>query len=151
MAGKAQETPGSKAQYNTKHRNELFAYFQQRGSGHFTVADVCAYFREQGTSIGTATVYRQLEHMVDEGIVNKYIIDSNSPACFEYLGREEHCHEDVCFHCKCEACGKLIHLHCHELMAIQEHLWEHHSFKLTPTRTVFYGLCEECARKEGAA
>ena len=54
----------------------------------------------------------------------------------------------TCFHCKCEKCGKLIHLHCEELQEIQSHLLGEHGFQLDPRRTVLYGLCEGC-RAEG--
>ena len=43
--------------------------------------------------------------------------------------------------------GKHIHLHCEELAMIQGHLMEHHQFLLNPMRTVFYGVCEQCAGK----
>ena len=44
------------------------------------------------------TAYRRLEKLVDEGIINKYIIDPGSPACFEYVGEDSHQDSDVCFH-----------------------------------------------------
>ena len=82
------------------------------------------------------------------GIINKYIIDSNSPACFEYMDEEIHRDGEPCFHCKCEKCGKLIHLHCDEMIEIQSHMMEKHQFMLDPLRTVFYGICEECRCSE---
>lgn len=131
-------------QYNTRQRSRLLEYMQTVPGEHFTAKDVCDYFQACGTPIGVATVYRQLERMVEEGLVNKYIIDANSPACFEYVDRAHNCTEE-CFHCKCEKCGKLIHLHCEELVQIRSHLKEEHHFTLDPLRTVFYGLCEDCA------
>lgn len=131
-------------QYNTRQRSRLLEYMQAVPGEHFTAKDVCDYFQACGTPIGVATVYRQLERMVEDGVVNKYIIDANSPACFEYVDRQATCGEE-CFHCKCEKCGKLIHLHCEELVQIRSHLKEEHHFTLDPLRTVFYGLCEDCA------
>ena len=131
-------------QYNTRQRSRLLEYMQTVPGEHFTAKDVCDYFQACGTPIGVATVYRQLERMVEEGLVNKYIIDANSPACFEYVGEDMHVEAETCFHCKCEKCGKLIHLHCDELAEIQSHLYKEHRFKLDLMRTVFYGLCEQC-------
>ena len=133
-----------KSQYKTKHREELIAYLETVAGQHVTVSDVCAYFQTLGKPMGTATVYRQMERLVSEGMVNKYIIDANSPACFEYVGPDSHKDREECFHLKCEKCGRLIHLHCDELSEIREHLLEEHSFKLDPKRTVYYGLCEKC-------
>lgn len=133
-----------KPKYKTKQREMLISYLSSVSGEHITAGDVCEYFKEQGVSIGQATVYRQLESLVDEGIVNKYMIDANSPACFEYMGEETHAGAGICFHCKCSKCGKLLHLHCGELMEIQDHLQKEHGFMLDPKRTVFYGICEEC-------
>ena len=133
-----------RSKYRTKQRKLLLEYFETIPGAHFTAADICEYFREKGAPIGQSTVYRQLESLVDEGILNKYIIDGNTPACFEYTGRDEHRDEEKCFHCKCEKCGELIHLHCDEIARIKDHLYDEHRFRLDPMRTVFYGLCEKC-------
>ena len=134
--------------YKTKQREILLKYLESVSGMHITAGDVCDFFKKQGIPIGQATVYRQLESLVDSGLVNKYNLDSNSSACFEYIGSDCHAGGQVCFHCKCEKCGKLIHLHCDELACISEHLYNEHKFKLDPLRTVFYGLCEECAEPE---
>ena len=134
----------SRSKYKTKQRDLLLAYFETVPGVHITANDVCDYFRSQGAAIGQSTIYRHLESLVDEGILKKYIIGANSPACFEYVEASSHCEGEVCFHCKCEKCGKLIHLHCDELRAIQSHFLAEHRFRLDPTRTVFYGLCEQC-------
>ena len=109
------------------------------------------FFKEQGITIGTTTVYRNLEKMVEQGMVAKYNVDGTSSACFEYLGAEEHCHKTSCFHCKCEKCGKLIHLHCEDVVKLEQHLMDSHGFQMDPCRTVFYGICEECRSAEDEA
>ena len=132
--------------YKTKQRETLIKYLETVPGVHITVNDVCDHFRSRGEAIGRATVYRQLERLVSEGVVNKYVIDGVSPACFEYM--KEHAKgrdSEVCYHCKCEKCGRVIHLHCDELSGTQAHLLAEHSFMLDPQRTVFYGLCEKCA------
>ncbi|MBR4445788.1 MAG: transcriptional repressor [Solobacterium sp.] len=131
--------------YKTKQREILLQYMKENTGRHITAAQVCDYVRAQGTSIGQATVYRQLERMVDEGILSKYMIDANTPACFEYVGENGHADAEACFHCKCEKCGKLIHMHCEELETIAEHVRKEHGFAIDPLRTVFYGICSDCA------
>ncbi len=140
-----ENTMADKGKYNTKQRERILDYLQGVQGVHITAADVCNHFRDNGTTIGQSTVYRQLERLVDEGVINKYTIDKNSSACFEYIGQQGHGEGTVCFHCKCEKCGKLIHMHCDELEEIGAHLMEEHKFKLDPLRTVFYGVCEECS------
>ena len=131
--------------YRTKQGDILLELLKQRQGSHITVNEVCECLRAQGTPIGTATIYRHLETLVSDGLVNKYNIDNNSPACFEYIGGEN-CGDEVCFHYKCEKCGKLVHLHCEEFKELCGHLDKHHGFLLDPMRTVFYGICEECRK-----
>lgn len=138
-----------KMMYKTRQREELVQYMSTRRGEHITAGEICKHFKENGKNIGTATVYRQLEKMVDEGLVSKYIIDANSPACFEYIAEDAEHEKEFCFHCKCEKCGVLIHLHCEEIAEFQHHLGEHHGFVLDPLRTVFYGLCSACRQEQG--
>ena len=133
-----------KIQYKTKNRQLLLDYLADTHGRHVTVQEICEHFKGLGVSMGTTTVYRQLERFVEEGLVNKYLSDGNGGASFEYVDRED-CGEHTCFHCKCEKCGTLIHLHCHELEAIQKHIFAHHGFKLDSLKTVFFGVCEQCS------
>ena len=83
---------------------------------------------------------------VADGTVRKYLLETGDSACYEYVGeRKQACAAH--FHCKCEKCGTLIHLHCDELSEIGKHLYNEHHFKLDPKRTVFYGLCENCVNE----
>lgn len=133
-----------KNQYKTKHRDELLTFLEAAPGKHITIHEICEHFKQAGTPIGTTTIYRQLERMVDEGLVNKYVIDGNSAACFAYVGHQNHMQEGTCFHLKCEKCGRLIHLKCEELERLQSHILEDHDFLINPMRTVFYGICSDC-------
>ena len=137
----------SRSKYNTKQRETILGYLETVPGQHITAGDVYDHFKRLGVRIGQSTVYRQLENLVSDGVINKYIIDGSSPACFEYVGTDCHADGEVCFHCKCEKCGRLIHLHCDDLIEIQSHLRSEHHFTLDPLRTVFYGLCEDCREK----
>lgn len=136
-----------KAPYKTKQMTELLSYLKASSGEHVTVGDISNYFKQQGITVSTTTVYRHLEKMVEQGVVAKYVIDGTSSACFEYLGDMHQKEQAVCYHCKCEKCGKLIHLHCHEVAGLQQHMMEEHGFAMNSMRTVFYGTCAECRQK----
>ena len=63
--------------YKTKQGDELRGYLERMPGRHITAGDICEYFRQSGKPIGMATVYRQLERMVDEGLIAKYNIDAD--------------------------------------------------------------------------
>lgn len=133
-----------KTNYKTRQQDLLLSCFKALQNRHFTAEDVHAYFLEQNISIGIATIYRQIEKFVAQGVVQKYFLGEQNAACFQYMGEE--CHKEVShFHLKCEKCGTLIHLECHDLEQLSSHLMAEHGFTLDPFRTVFYGLCKNCS------
>ncbi|MDY6063098.1 MAG: transcriptional repressor [Erysipelotrichaceae bacterium] len=136
----------SRKNYQTKQKSLISGYLKDSGGRHVTIKDIQEYLDSHDSHIGLTTIYRYMDALVNEGVVNKYIIDNNSSACFEYIKHGcQHQHEH--FHLKCEVCNKLIHLECHELADIQKHLSQEHSFVLDLHKTVFYGLCDECHTK----
>lgn len=132
-----------KVQYKTKQMKEILTFLESVRGSHVTVNDICAHFENEGITVGTTTVYRHLERMVEQGQVVKYVIEGSS-ACFEYVGDKASDDKAACYHCKCEKCGKLIHLKCNEVKSLGQHMLEHHDFEMDSLRTVFYGLCREC-------
>ncbi len=130
-----------KQKYQTKQGSQLLAYLEANNGKHITANDISKHFKEQGISMGVATIYRHLDRFAEEGIVLKYIIDSGHPACYEYHGQQESCSH---VHCKCEKCGLLIHLNCTQFQGIESHLQDHHQFQLNPQKTVLYGVCQTC-------
>ena len=133
-----------KNRYRTKQSEQLLSYLAKNPKKHFTAADICERFRNGGEKIGTTTVYRQLERLVNEGQVKKYQFEEGMSACFEYVGGDTD--EVSCYHLKCENCGALIHLECREITLFENHITEHHGFLIDPRRTIFYGLCEKCRK-----
>ena len=130
--------------YNTQQREKIMDFLISKAGEHVTASDVCNYLVENNSNVGTTTVYRHLDRLVKEGLVKKYTIDSTSAACFEYIEEFGDCLRKGCTHLKCTNCGKLIHLHCDNMRTIEKHIYEEHGFKVDMSRTVFYGLCEEC-------
>lgn len=132
------------SQYQTRHRKTLFSYLESLSRKHVTASDIHHHFQQLGISIGMSTIYRHLERMIDEGLVNQYLLDKTDAACFEYVGSHQEDEKTSCFHFKCESCGKLIHLHCDELGLIQDHLLKKHGLDINSLRTVLYGSCTQC-------
>lgn len=137
-----------KTQYKTRQMTELLTFLKSVQGNHVTVSDICDHFQSEGIAVGTTTIYRNLEKMVKEGLVAKYVVEGTSSACFEYIGTLEGCERSVCYHCKCEKCGKLMHLQCNEVGSLRQHLLEYHDFEMNSLRTVFYGICGECKKSD---
>lgn len=136
--------------YKTRQSQDIADFMKSAKGRQLSAADIGAYFKNRGQSIGMATVYRHLDQLVDDGVVAKIVADGSRSAYYEYIGHED-CVAPVCFHCKCLSCGKLIHLDCHDLVDVSEHLQEHHGFQMDPVKTIIYGMCAECQGKGASA
>ena len=130
-----------RSSYRTRAQEKLLDYLKTTPGQHHTAAEIKEHFSFEEKPIGMATIYRQLERFVDEGMIRKYILGPGDSACYAYT-EDQQCASH--FHCKCEACGRLIHLDCEELREIQAHLLEHHGFSWDAGKTVFYGICDQC-------
>lgn len=128
--------------YNTRQKEKLLDYLVSNMDRHTSVQEISSFLTAEGTPVGTATIYRQLDKLVESGEVRKYSFDGKTGACYQYIG-DGTCREH--FHLKCLRCGRLIHLNCDHLSGLNEHILKHHGFTVDPVQTVFYGVCAECA------
>ena len=73
-----------KGKYRTRHQEEILRYLQSTRGMHHTAAQIKDHFAGEQKNIGTATIYRQLERMVEEGSVRRYLLETgDSDAVFE--------------------------------------------------------------------
>ena len=131
--------------YQTKQGKLLLDYLRRQGSRHVSVQEISAGI---GAGIGTATIYRQLDKLAGQGLVQKYVNDGG-PACYQYVG-DDGTACNTHFHLKCADCGALIHLECDEMGRLIDHIYRDHGFRTDLTRSAFYGTCADCLRKEAA-
>ncbi len=131
--------------YKTKQKEKILDYLIRNKEKHTNVQEIITFLTAEGNPIGTATIYRQLDKLVDCGMVRRYNFDGKTGACYQYIENKEECHEH--FHLKCTICGKLIHLNCDRLSNINRHIFEKHGFQVDSSQTVFYGKCSECLSK----
>lgn len=130
------------ATYNTKQGNLILECFKKNKGIHLTIDDILSYLKQNNTPVGVTTVYRHLQKLSESGIITKYNVDLDSGACYQYTERDCKMH----FHLKCTKCNELFHSECSYLQTVQDHIFSHHGFTVDNTRTVFYGLCQNCLR-----
>lgn len=128
--------------YNTRQKEKLLSYLISNKDEHTNVTGISAYLAAEGTPVGTATIYRQLDRLVEQGIVRRYTIDGKTGACYQYVDSSDECRQH--FHLKCKSCGCLIHTDCARLAEINRHVLERHGFSVDTSMTVFYGICSDC-------
>jgi Fur family ferric uptake transcriptional regulator len=132
--------------YETKHKKTVEDIFSSNKGECFTAENIVSILKEQGYSVGVATVYRQLDALVKKGKVAKIPTQSGS-----FLYQFEDCNRCIHQHSSlmCISCGKVIHMDCNELSKLSSHIKSHHVFQLDLYKTVLYGKCSECSEESG--
>lgn len=127
--------------YNTKQRDEIVEFFSKHRGRCFSAKDI---IKSGEIKSGEATVYRTLSKLAESGVLKRFT-DGSAGACYQ-LAEGADC--DKHFHLRCEKCGKLIHIDCEFMAEIKGHIEENHDFYVDLGKTVFYGLCGDCAKGE---
>lgn len=131
--------------YKTKQRSLILDILIENKSDHITAETLLEILKGRGETVGKSTIYRYLDKLVAEGKVRKFVIGEGNSACYQYTSSDE-CSKH--YHLKCTACGKLIHTECGFLNDVYAHVETEHNFKVDTSKTVFYGLCENCLKKD---
>ena len=137
----------NRGKYKTKQRELILDYLVDNKNRQETVEEKKDYTKQSGQPVGKTTAYRYIEKKKKKGIVRKYTIEQGICACYQYIDKEEKCHNH--FHFKCKECGELYHLDCNFLNTEKEHLCDNHGFDIDSSKTVFYGICKKCLSKIG--
>ena len=131
--------------YMTRQQQAVLSCIREF-NGSAGAAELAEQLHAQGQAIGLTTVYRHLEKLEQQGLVHKIVTDEGARYQFcdcRRQGRE-------CFLIKCEQCGQVEHARCEHLGDLYGHLFQEHHFRINPHRTLFYGLCQNCAREADA-
>ena len=121
--------------YNTRQRQAVLRCLERRPEEALTACEIAEVLRRDQCPVGLATVYRQLERLVDtgEGALYQFCVHGGARACFLL---------------RCEACGRMVHLDCSHLEELCQHLAADHRFRVDPRRTILTGLCDVCGGEE---
>jgi Fur family ferric uptake transcriptional regulator len=141
--GWGDDVSGRPANYTTKQGEAVLAYLRAQTGEHVTAARIAAHFAQNGAAIGRTTIYRQLDRLVREGRVQKYVVSETAAACYQYADGAA-C-AGVHYHLKCDQCGELIHTREGVLPDIARDIQDGYAFEIDVNRTVFSGVCGGCA------
>jgi Fur family ferric uptake transcriptional regulator len=96
--------------------------------------------RKDDLKINLSTVYRTLDKLTENGIINKIDLEAEKQSLYEY-NRDEHHHFLVCKNCnKIET---IYHCPIHEY---EEQLKKETDFIITGHKIEFYGYCNDCQK-----
>lgn len=113
-----------------------------RQHGHIDAEQLLAALRERGLKISRATVYRNLELLVESGLAHK-----------QRLGRRRFLYEHIHGgqrhdHLVCARCGRVVEFVSPGIAALQAEICRAHGFVPAVCNLQINGLCKSCAEGE---
>ncbi len=134
------------AGYRFTRLREFILDILKKKEGHLSVDDIYSALTIKCSGVNLTTVYRNLEILVELGIVEKFDF-GDGRARFELI--DEKIQEDECghHHLVCKKCGKIMDFEC---SSIDKHKSEieavenKYNFKIEDHLVQFRGLCSKC-------
>ncbi len=110
--------------------------------GHVSVEEIERRLIESGTPVGTATVYRALEVMVESGMVRAHDFGEGFKRYEPMPLHGQHSH------LVCERCGRVIEFTNERLERMLQIIADEREFHPHQHRVEVYGLCPECRQRD---
>ncbi|MDX2228657.1 MAG: Fur family transcriptional regulator [Leptolyngbyaceae cyanobacterium bins.349] len=104
--------------------------------------DLYVELRNQGVSMGLATVYRSLEALKLEGVIQARTV-ANGEALYSLIQEDRH-------HLTCLQCGNSIPIDQCPVHDLEIQLNQSYQFKIYYHMLEFFGLCTQCQQTKAA-
>jgi Fur family ferric uptake transcriptional regulator len=130
--------------YHTKQKELILQVLKKEESHHQTADEISQELVKENNPVSKATLYRNLDQLVEQGIIKKFSVEG-CKSCYQYVSekiKENH------YHLKCETCGKLFHAEGLPMSKIENLIQNEFHFSIDESRTVFYGICDACKKKD---
>ncbi|MDJ0674489.1 MAG: Fur family transcriptional regulator [Calothrix sp. MO_167.B42] len=103
--------------------------------------EIYVELRSRNQGMGLATVYRSLEALKLEGLVQMRVL-GNGEALYSLTQQDKH-------HLTCLQCGISVTINQCPAHELEEQLQDRHQFKIFYHTLEFFGLCKKCHDLEG--
>ena len=123
-------------------QRDLVAQIVFLSEDHPSVDAIIRRLKERGEAVGTATVYRTLEVLVESGLVRAHDFGEGYKR-YESMTSQAY-HE----HLICERCGTVVEFQNERLERMLPVIADEHAFQHSRHRVEIYGVCRDCRRRE---
>jgi len=122
----------------TKERSAVLRAFLA-SERHITAEELYRKMKDEGSSIGLATIYRTLNLFCASGLAEQRQF-GDGQARYE-LTYNVHHHD----HLICKQCNRIIEFENSEIEALQEQVARAHNFTIFSHKLELYGTCGDCS------
>lgn len=122
---------------NTRQREEILDAFLSSG-GHITLDEIFERVKKKDSSIGYATVHRNLALLLDSGLAEEIKVGKGKTR-YEQMHMRKH-HD----HLICLRCGRFIEVMDENIERLQDKLARDNDFEPVRHKLEIYGYCKDC-------
>lgn len=126
--------------YITGQRKILLDFLREQCDRQFSVEEIANELCT-GRAISKSAVYRNIDTLVREGVVQKSAAEGSRKFLYRYIA-DNACSDHL--HMKCLVCGKLYHLDSQSTETILKLANRSGSFRVNEKKTILYGMCKDC-------
>jgi len=128
----------------TKERSAVLKAFLE-SERHITAEELYRHMKDQGSSIGLATIYRTLNLFCESGLAEQRQF-GDGQARYELTYNVNH-HD----HLICQQCHRIIEFENKEIEKLQEKVAKENRFKIFSHKLELYGICARCSGNKAKA
>lgn len=123
---------------NTKQKDIILDILHQHRV-HPTIQEIYMYAKEIFPNIGQATVYRNINKLVEEGTVIK-LPNTNNESYHYDINATPHSH------LLCKKCGKIIDIFDNDYKEVARKIEKNNMLKIESITIILEGICSECIK-----
>jgi Fur family ferric uptake transcriptional regulator len=123
-------------------QRELIAETVFSSEDHLSVDAVQRRLKDKGIRVGTATIYRALDVLVDSGLVKAHDFGEGFRRFEPMTGQERH------EHLICVKCGSVLEFSNEQLERMLPIIADEHLFQHQRHRVEVFGVCKDCQGRE---
>jgi Fur family transcriptional regulator, ferric uptake regulator len=123
-------------------QREMIAEAVMFSEDHLSAEAIQRRLKEKGVRVGTATVYRALDVLVDSGLVKAHDFGEGFKRYEPMTGQGRH------EHLICVKCGKVLEFSNEQLERMLPIIADEHLFQHQRHRVEVFGVCKDCQGRE---
>jgi Fur family ferric uptake transcriptional regulator len=123
-------------------QRDLVAQVVFLSEDHLSVEGIRRELKRQGERVGTATVYRTLDLLLESGLVRAHEFGEGFKRYEPVVAQADH------EHLICERCSRVIEFANERLERMLPALADEHGFQHRRHRVEIYGVCRNCRQRE---
>ena len=123
-------------------QRELIAETVILSEDHLSAEAVQRRLKEKGVRVGTATIYRALDVLVDSGLVKAHDFGEGYKRYEPMTGQGRH------EHLICVRCGKVLEFSNEQLERMLPIIADEHLFQHQRHRVEVFGVCKDCQGRD---